>query len=98
MLPMLRMHVGAATKVIQTLNLLELVRELAELTPGNFTTFATSNESHKPQTAVDGVHLYATELLSLGLIWHGFHDVVCAGDGERILRYWKFLLVLLQEH
>ena len=33
-------------------------------------------------------------LLSLGLLWHGFHDFVREGDGERILRYWKFLCVV----
>lgn len=41
----------------------------------------------------DGVYLYATELLSLGLLWHGFHDAIKEGDGERILRHWKFMLV-----
>ncbi len=41
----------------------------------------------------DNVHLYATELLSLGLLWHGFHDAVKEADGNRILRYWKLLLV-----
>ena len=44
--------------------------------------------------SVDYVHLYATELLSLGLLWHGFYDAVKEADGDRILRYWKFLLVL----
>lgn len=39
------------------------------------------------------MYLYATVLLSLGLIWHGFHDTIREGDGKRIL---KFLLVLFK--
>jgi len=41
----------------------------------------------------DKVHCYAVELLSLSLMWHGFHDACKEADGERILHYWKFLLV-----
>ena len=35
----------------------------------------------------DGVHHYGTELLSLSLIRHGFHDSIREGDGERIFRF-----------
>ena len=44
----------------------------------------------------DGVCIYATELLSLGLLWHGFYDAVKEGDGNRIIRYLKFLLVVFK--
>lgn len=44
----------------------------------------------------DGVHLYAAELLSLGLLWHAFHDAVREGDGGRVLRHWKFMLVIFK--
>lgn len=37
--------------------------------------------------------IYVYELLSLGLLWHGFHDAIREGDGKRVLRYWKFMLV-----
>lgn len=46
--------------------------------------------------STDGVHMYALEMLSLGLLWHGFHDATREADGERLLRYWKFLLVLFK--
>lgn len=42
------------------------------------------------------VHIYAFKVLSLGLLWHGFHDAIREGDGDRILQYWKFLLVLFK--
>ena len=44
----------------------------------------------------DGIHVYATEVLSLCLIWHGFHDAIREGDGERVLLYWKILLVVFK--
>ena len=41
--------------------------------------------------------LYTTDLLSLGLMWHGFHDAIREGDGDRILLYWKFLLPIFKQ-
>lgn len=46
--------------------------------------------------STDGVFVYAKEVISLGLLWHGFHDAIKEADGERILRYWKFLLVVFK--
>lgn len=61
------------------------------------TSIRDTSESGDPtRVPVDGVHLYAREVLSLGLIWHGFHDAIREGDGDRILSYWKFLLVLFK--
>lgn len=44
----------------------------------------------------DGVYLYATDLLYLGLIWHGYYDAIREGDGDRVLTYWKFLLLIFK--
>ena len=45
----------------------------------------------------DGVVSYSCELLTLGLIWHGFHDAAKEGDGDRMMiRYWKLLLILFK--
>ena len=44
----------------------------------------------------DGVHLYDVELLTLGLLWHGFHNGVKEWDGDRVLRYWKFILIVFK--
>lgn len=54
------------------------------------------SDSNDNKAKNDGVFTYASEVLSLGLIWHGFHDAIREGDGDRILRYWKFLLVLFK--
>ena len=44
----------------------------------------------------DSVYLYATDVLSVGLIWHGFHDAIREGDGDRVFTYWKFLLLIFK--
>ena len=45
----------------------------------------------------DMVYNYSTDLLTFCLLWHGFHDSIREGDGNRILRYWKFLMVIFQQ-
>ena len=42
----------------------------------------------------DRIYVYATELLSLSLLWHGFHDAIKEADGDRILCYWKVLYIV----
>lgn len=69
----------------------ELAKEIIE----KFTTFTRTDDA-RPKSYEDEVYLYATEVLSLSLIWHGFHDSVKQADGDRILRYWKFLLVIFK--
>ena len=31
------------------------------------------------------------------LLWHGFHDAIKEGDGDRIVLYWKVLLPVFQQ-
>ena len=64
---------------------------LSELANGIVGTFV-----RLPSYQHTGVCIYATELLSLGLLWHGFYDAVKEGDGDRIIRYLKFLLVVFK--
>ena len=42
----------------------------------------------------DGVREYAVQLLSIGLFYLEYRDAIKEGDGERVLRCWKFLLPL----
>ena len=46
---------------------------------------------------VDGVNLYARELLTLALLWHEFHDPWKGGDGDRILLCWKMMLPIFKQ-
>ena len=40
--------------------------------------------------------MYATEVMTLGLIWENFHDATREGDGERLIRISKFLLLIFK--
>ena len=54
--------------------------------------FSPSGKS-KP---VDAVYSYACETLSLGLLYSEFTDAIKEGDGDRVLRVWKYLLLLFK--
>lgn len=95
MLLMLHTHVVAAAKTIQALNPVECVEDLAKLILVNYTRFPRF-DSQSPEASIDGVYLYATELLTLALIWHAFHDAIREGDGERIIQCWKFFLIIFK--
>ena len=47
-------------------------------------------------TSNDNIKAYASEAVSLGLFHEEFHDSIREGDGERVLRCWKFLLLLFK--
>lgn len=44
----------------------------------------------------DHVLAYAVDLLTITLFWYGFRDAIREGDGNRIVRYWKFLLAIFR--
>ena len=52
---------------------------------------ATEEESFN-----DSVYAYAVDLLGLGLFWHFFRDSVREGDGDQIVRYWKFMAAIFR--
>ena len=74
MLLLLHAHVVSAGKAIQSINRSETVQDLANLIVSNFVHLPkVDDQPAKP--CVDMVHLYATELLSLGLLWHAFPEL-----------------------
>lgn len=97
MLIVLHAHIIAAANVIQSLNatVTDDVKELAKVIVTNYVRLPRI-DGQEAETSEDKVYIYATELLSLGLLWHSFHDSVREADGDRILRYWKILLVLFK--
>ena len=58
------------------------VAEVAAATVRHFINLDLFN----PHTHSDGVVSYTSELLTLGRIWHGFHDATKEGDGDRIIK------------
>ena len=49
-----------------------------------------------PQTQTDAVFTYASELLTLGLFHMEFKQAIKEGDGGRVLRCWKYMLILFK--
>lgn len=89
--------IAAARTILQYMDITS-ASELAEKILVNFVHLTSPLESKpaNPEPIEDGVQLYAMELLSLSLIWHGYHDAIREGDGERIIRYWKLLLIIFK--
>ena len=64
--------------------------------PSNETT---SNDFATENTMQDTVHMYAVDVITMGLFWYAYRDAIREGDGDRIIRYWKFLTpIFRQEH
>ena len=89
LLLLLHAHVIQAADTIQLFLPQQSVQTTAKYIVNNYVLLTTSQDDSN----ADQVHLYAKELLTLSLLWFGFHDAIKEGDGNRILRYWKFLLV-----
>jgi len=60
----------------------------------DFTT--TRNSSTTQYKTKDQVFLCATEVVSLGLLWIDFHDAKREGNGDRLIRVWKSLLLVFK--
>lgn len=50
----------------------------------------------KRRPSADGVHAYACETLSLGLLYLEFKDSIKENDGDRILVVWQYFLLLFK--
>ncbi len=68
----------------------EVVEKIIDLKVGERSDDANPHSGVKP--IPDGVYVYACDLLTLALIWMGFHDATKEGDGYRDSVYWKLLL------
>jgi hypothetical protein len=60
----------------------------------NITTPTTPEDSSDE----DGVFNYGSVFLQLALLLRDAHDAVAEGDGERIIRVWKFLMPVFKAH
>ena len=85
-------HISAAAKQLKTANDCITV---AEQIVSCFVKIIPSDET--PLCSKDSKFNYATDLLTMCLLWHGFHDAVKEGDGDRIVLYWKLLLPVFKQ-
>lgn len=58
--------------------------------------FVSIGETFKSNKS-DELHLYTTELFTLALVWHCYHDAIKEGDGDRVIDIWKFLLIIFKK-
>ena len=56
-----------------------------------------TTKDNSEQTLQDHVKEYARDVLCLGLLYLEFSDAIREGDGERIIRFWKYLLLLFKD-
>lgn len=94
LLLLLHAHVVSAAETLQKQHPETEVKELARVIVEKFVRLPRAEDEIKSCT--DGVNMYAVELLTLSLLWHGFHDSIKEGDGDRLFRYWKFLIVVFK--
>ena len=54
--------------------------------------------SSMQQKAIDPCFNYACTRLSLGMLLFNFDDAVKEGDGERVMRCWKFMMLVFKAY
>ena len=57
-------------------------------------TWPCTSESDPSQQ--DYIRNYASEVITLGLFYKEYNDAIREGDGERILRCWRYLLLIFK--
>jgi len=48
-------------------------------------------------TTDDSVYNYTLHLMCIAMLWLEFHDAIWEGDGDRIIKYWKFLIFVFSK-
>ena len=56
-------------------------------------SFPAKSISKKRTKSLDHVHEYGKDVLTMGLLFLEFKDAIREGDGERVLRCWKFMFL-----
>ena len=59
-------------------------------------SYGEEKPCHEADSTIDHVQEYASEVLSLGLMLMEFKDAVKEGDGLRILRCWRYILLFFK--
>ena len=92
----LEAHVVAASEELTKENTAGSTPQIFSVVDQLLDTFSTFLRSGTTNDDLenDGVLLYATEVLDLGLLYIGFHDAIREGDGERVIVYWKVLMII----
>ena len=88
--------IHAATKarhLLRSSDCLSTALEVSDIIVRSFTNLACEPLTAPPS---DLVQAYSKELLTLGLFGMGFKDATREGDGNHIIRYWRYFLILFK--
>ena len=64
----------------------------------NTAEFTSEEQTTPAEQKIDDRYNYATARLNFGMIVLTFDDAVKEGDGERILRCWKFVMLIFHDY
>jgi len=71
-------------------------KSVAELIVKNYVKISLPGSTEATMASDDSVFNYTSDLMGIGMLWLGVHDAIREGDGDRIIRYWKFLMVVFR--
>lgn len=89
-------HIVAAAQCLMSSQSFSSVSTLSRAIIDEFVVLPSATSVSQPASrpkSTDQVFVYALDVLNLGLIYHGFHDAVREGDGDRVVVYWKALMI-----
>ena len=72
-----------------------VLQSAAKVVINDYTDF-TYPARKQPTSHKDHIHEYAKEVLTLGLFFLDYKDAIREGDGTRVLRSWKYLLLFFR--
>ena len=73
-----------------------IVNSYVDINPSVLKKPAVAESNVQDEREDDKVQVYAKELLTLGLIYREYSDAIREGDGQRVLRCWKFLMIIFK--
>lgn len=95
LLLLIHAHIIAAARILYSMLNPTSVSYLAKSLVGTYLTLPLLDAKTSP-VIQNGVHAYALDFLSLGLLWVAFRDAIKEGDGNRLILHWKLLLVVFK--
>ena len=84
--------IAAARKIIAKSAVLPSYTDVAKQVVRQYITLNWPDSSASQSADKGSTYGYGLDILNLGFLWYGFHDSVREGDGDRIIRYCRFLL------
>ena len=79
-------HIPSYLWLLADSNREEMLHKVCELVLNNYCTISFNSQVDNDELAVDQVQLYASDVLTLGLLYTEFSDAIREGDGPRMIR------------